>query len=163
MINNDDAISPGEQEKVLQFQDITGIEDVNRAKDLLIRHGWDVEVAFQEEMNLREGRPSMYATETRPPAVINDRFLQQIFTTVAPVPVPHGFGGLFGYVVNLVFKFCYSTFTSVLGAILDIFRGPERSKLTDSVSKVEALLTLDLLFSCYRSARRRSEFYSLVQ
>lgn len=48
MINNDEAISPREQEKVLQFQDITGIEDTNRAKDILIRNNWDVEVAIQE-------------------------------------------------------------------------------------------------------------------
>lgn len=81
-----------------------------------------------QEMNLREGRPSMYATETRPPAVINDRFLQQIFTAVVPVPPPQGFGGLFGYVVNLVFNFCYTTLTSFIGAIFDIFRSPERSK-----------------------------------
>lgn len=48
MINNDDAISPREQEKVLQFQDITGIDDSNRAKDILIRNNWDVETAIQE-------------------------------------------------------------------------------------------------------------------
>lgn len=79
-------------------------------------------------MNLREGRPSLYATETRPPAVINDRFLQQVFTTKAPAGPPQGFGGLIGYVVNLVFNFCYSTFTNILTTILEIFRGQERSK-----------------------------------
>jgi len=131
----DDPILPGEQEKLLQFQDLTGIEDIARCRDILTRNGWDMEVAFQEEMNLREGRPSMYATETRPPAVINDRFLQQIFTTSVPTPPPQGFGGLIGYVVNLVFNFCYNTFSSILTTILDIFRGPERI-VTDPLGDV---------------------------
>lgn len=136
MINNDDAISPGELEKVLQFQDIVGIDDSNRAKDILIRNGWNMEVAIQEEMNLREGRPSVYATEQRPPAVINDRFLQQVFTSVVPASPSHGIGGLFGYVVKLVFNFCYSTLSSFIGAVLDIFRGPERSKLNKNSVKL---------------------------
>lgn len=83
---------------------------------------------YLKEMNLREGRPSLYATETRPPTVVNDRFLQQVFTTSQPATSPQGFGGLLGYVVNLVFNFCYTTFNSILTTILDIFRRQERSK-----------------------------------
>lgn len=77
-------------------------------------------------MNLREGRPSIYATESRPPAVLNDRFLQQIFVTNVPTPPPQGFGGIIGYVMNLVFNICYSTFSSILTTVLDFFRAPER-------------------------------------
>lgn len=77
----------------------------------------------------------MYATETRPPAVINDRFLQQIFTTSVPTPPPQGLGGLIGYVMNLVFNFCYNTFSSILTTIVDIFRGTERI-VTDPLGDV---------------------------
>ncbi|XP_063698420.1 FAS-associated factor 2 [Culicoides brevitarsis] len=131
----DETISPSQTVKVQQFQEITGIDDVNRCRDILIRNGWDLEVAMQEEMNLREGRPSLYATESRPPAVINDRFLQQVFTTKAPVGPPQGFGGLIGYVVNLVFNFCYSTLTQIFTTFIDIFRGQERI-VTDPVQDV---------------------------
>uniref|UniRef100_A0A336M8X6 CSON011543 protein n=1 Tax=Culicoides sonorensis TaxID=179676 RepID=A0A336M8X6_CULSO len=137
----DETISPSQTEKVQQFQEITGIDDLNRCRDILIRNGWDLEVAMQEEMNLREGRPSMYAVETRPPAVINDRFLQQVFTTKAPAGPPQGFGSLIGYVVNLVFNFCYSTFSNILTTILDIFRGQERI-VTDPVADVLQFIEL---------------------
>lgn len=43
-----DGLTNGQTEKVLQFQDLTGIEDINICRDVLIRHQWDLEVAIQE-------------------------------------------------------------------------------------------------------------------
>lgn len=48
----DETISPGQTEKVQQFQEITGIDDLNRCRDILIRNGWDLEVAMQEVSEL---------------------------------------------------------------------------------------------------------------
>lgn len=44
----DETFSPSQAEKVQQFSEITGIDDMNRCKDILIRNGWDLEVAMQE-------------------------------------------------------------------------------------------------------------------
>lgn len=44
----DETISPTQTVKVHQFQEITGIDDLNRCRDILIRNGWDLEVAMQE-------------------------------------------------------------------------------------------------------------------
>lgn len=44
----DETISPSQTEKVQQFGEITGIDDLNRCRDILIRNGWDLEVAMQE-------------------------------------------------------------------------------------------------------------------
>lgn len=43
-MNNGDSLTNEQTEKVLQFQDVTGIEDINVTRDVLIRHQWNLEV-----------------------------------------------------------------------------------------------------------------------
>lgn len=130
-MENDDleGLSQNQTEKVLQFQDLIGIDDITQCRDILTRHQWDLEVAIQEQLNLREGRPSMFASmDNREPQVINDRYLQRIFVN-SRVPVPaHGFTGIIGFFFNYVFSICYNTMTSILSVIRDLLRGNERSK-----------------------------------
>ncbi|XP_054082820.1 FAS-associated factor 2 [Zeugodacus cucurbitae] len=146
----EDGLSNEQTEKILQFQDITGIEDMNICRDVLIRHQWDLEVAFQEQMNIREGIPTTYAAsrDVRAPAVIDDRFLQQIFSANMPGgrsarggmgPIPRSFTGIIGYVINMVFQYCYSTFASVLNALLSLGRNDERI-VTDPVGDVMSFI-----------------------
>lgn len=124
-----DGLSQTQTEKVLQFQDLIGIDDIIQCRDILTRHQWDLEVAIQEQLNLKEGRPSMFASsiDNREPQVINDRYLQRVFVNRDPVP-PHGFTGVIGFIFNYVFSFCYNTFTSILSVLRDLVRGNERSK-----------------------------------
>lgn len=134
----DDAMTYEETEKVLQFQDLTGIEDINVCRDILIRHQWDLEIAFQEHMNIREGRPSMYAAsagDNRAPQVVNDRYLQTVFTSVVPDTPPAGFTGLLRYFVNYFFSFCYSTISSIVSTLLGLFKDNERI-VTDPLGDV---------------------------
>lgn len=132
-MENDDleGLSQTQTEKVLQFQDLIGIDDITQCRDILTRHQWDLEVAIQEQLNLREGRPSMYASSMdnhREPQVINDRYLQRIFVN-SRVPVPaHGFTGFIGFFFNYVFSICYNTVTSIFSVLRDLLRGNERSK-----------------------------------
>lgn len=129
-MDNNDVLTGEQTEKVLQFQDLIGIDDITVCRDVLIRHQWDLEVAIQEQLNIREGRPSMYATATdnRPPQVVNDRYLQRVFSSNRePVP-PAGITGLLGYFVNYVFSFCYNTLSSIIATLLGIVRSNERSK-----------------------------------
>ncbi|XP_053694542.1 FAS-associated factor 2 [Sabethes cyaneus] len=134
---DNDGMSNEQTEKVLQFQDITGLDDINVCRDILIRHQWDLEVAFQEHLNIREGRPSAYATESRAPQVVNDRFLQHVFYAQRgpSAPVPSGIGGVIGFVVNYVFNFCYSTLSSIVTAFLNLFKDRERI-VTDPLGDV---------------------------
>lgn len=134
MMDNNDGMTNAQTEKVLQFQDLTGIEDINVCRDVLIRHQWDLEVAIQEQLNIREGRPSMYASaveNSRTPQVVNDRFLQHVFHS-RPEGPPAGITGFLGYMINYVFNFCYSTLSSVINTLLGIFRPTERSKFVCS-------------------------------
>lgn len=126
-----EGLSSNETEKVLQFQDLIGIDDIIICRDILTRHQWDLEVAIQEQLNMREGRPSMYASsiDNREPQVINDRYLQRIFVNSRD-PVPsHGFTGFIGFIFNYVFSFCYNTLSSILSVFRDLVRGNDRSKL----------------------------------
>lgn len=132
MENEDlEGLSQNQTEKVLQFQDLIGIDDITQCRDILTRHQWDLEVAIQEQLNLREGRPSMYASSMdnhREPQVINDRYLQRIFVN-SRVPVPaHGFTGIIGFFFNYMFSICYNTVTSIFSVIRDLLRGNERSE-----------------------------------
>ncbi|GAB0095854.1 UBX domain-containing protein [Sergentomyia squamirostris] len=122
-----EGLSNGQMEMVLQFQDFTGIDDITVCRDVLTRHMWDLEVAIQEQLNIREGRPSVYATESRPPQVINDRYLQHVFSSsTSSNSPPSGFRGLFTYFINNVFSFCYNTVSSLVMAFLNLFRSNER-------------------------------------
>ncbi|XP_037958621.1 FAS-associated factor 2 [Teleopsis dalmanni] len=142
-----DGLSNDQYEKVLQFQDLTGIEDLNVCRDVLIRNDWNLEVAFQQQLNIREGRPTVYASSSnaRAPAVINDQFMQQIFSTSRRRNVgrnssdspwaPRGFTGFIGYVIQLVFNYCYSTLTSILTSLLNFGRNDDRL-VTDPLGDV---------------------------
>ncbi|GFT39061.1 FAS-associated factor 2 [Nephila pilipes] len=69
----DVQLSSNQTEKLLQFQDLTGIEDIERCRNILDNHNWDLEVATQVTLNMREGAPSVYRPLPRspPPVVAN--------------------------------------------------------------------------------------------
>lgn len=96
------------------FPCVLGIEDITICRDVLQRHQWNLEVAVQEQLNMREGRPSVYATESRPPAVVSDLLGQLVFTTP---PTDGSSSGLKGY-IRAIFGFmwnvCYGTIMTVL-------------------------------------------------
>ncbi|XP_058808418.1 FAS-associated factor 2 [Phymastichus coffea] len=117
-------------EKVLQFQDLTGIVDLSVCRDVLQRHNWNLEVAVQEQLNLDEGRPSMYAQDARirPPQVVDDTSSRIYFSPAGS----SGSGGFFSYIMSL----CYNVFTSILQLIFAIFRRNVRPVSLDPVQDV---------------------------
>ncbi|XP_047535630.1 FAS-associated factor 2 [Vanessa atalanta] len=129
------GLTQEQTDKILQFQDLTGIEDMSICRDVLQRHQWDLEVAIQEQLNIREGRPSVFATEARAPPVVHDHIAQQVFTDETPEG-PIGVRGLLRYVVNLVVSMCYSTISSVLNLLLSFVRNDERRLVTDPLGDV---------------------------
>lgn len=130
-MDNSDGLTGEQTDKVLQFQDLIGIEDITICRDILIRHQWDLEVAIQEQLNIREGRPSMYASasdNSRPPQVVNDRYLQRVFSSNREPTPPAGFTGVIGFIFNYVFSFCYNTISSIIATLLGIVRSNDRSE-----------------------------------
>ncbi|CAH2043652.1 unnamed protein product, partial [Iphiclides podalirius] len=102
------GLTPEQTDKILQFQDLTGIEDMSICRDVLQRHQWDLEVAIQEQLNIREGRPSVFATEARAPPVVHDHIAQQVFTDdqpEGPGVVTDPLGDVVGFINNYTSRF----------------------------------------------------------
>ncbi|CAH1406174.1 unnamed protein product [Nezara viridula] len=127
-------LSQDQTEKILQFQDLTGIENLAVCRDALQRHGWDLEVAVQDQLNISEGRPSLYASEHTAPTVVNDGIVQHVF--YSPPSGSYRWGGPFGYFVTFVFQFCYNTLTSILKFAFSLFWKDTRRAVTDPVGDV---------------------------
>lgn len=70
----------------------------------------------QEQLNLYEGRPSMYAQDARvrPPPVVDETSSRIYFSPAHN----SGSGGFFSYIMSL----CYNVVTSILQLIFAIFR-----------------------------------------
>ncbi|XP_066992860.2 FAS-associated factor 2 isoform X2 [Anabrus simplex] len=130
------SLTSEQTEKILQFQDLTGIEDMSVCRDVLQRHAWDLEVSVQEQLNMREGRPSVFTSEMRAPAVVSDPTAQRIFFSPPSGGPNPGIRGLFTYVVSLVFHLCYNTLASVLQFAFRLLRPDPRRYVTDPVGDV---------------------------
>lgn len=120
------GLTSEQTDKILQFQDLTGIEDIAICRDVLQRHQWDLEVAVQEQLNMREGRPSMFATESRPPAVINDHAAQRVFYTPPSDGSASGLRGFFRSIINFFVTVCYNTVISLFLYGIRFIRPDER-------------------------------------
>ncbi|XP_019872029.1 FAS-associated factor 2 [Aethina tumida] len=128
----------GEQtEKVLEFQNLTGIEDIAICRDVLARHSWNLEVAVQEQLNIREGRPSVYAVETRPPQVVSDDPMLPAHSYYAPPTDGSGSGlrGVMHAIFGLLFNVAYTTVVTFV-QIARRMLGIEYRPRTDPVEEV---------------------------
>ncbi|ELT92191.1 hypothetical protein CAPTEDRAFT_228273 [Capitella teleta] len=105
-------LSAEQTEKLLQFQDLTGIDDIERCKQFLVTNNWDLEVAVQTRFGEQENRRNIYEdsdvdTERQPriPVVNTNPSDQRVFTVMQHRP-----SGIFGWAFYLLSRF------------LDIFR-----------------------------------------
>lgn len=136
------GLTSEQTEKVLQFQDLTGIEDMSICRDVLQRHQWNLEVAVQEQLNIREGRPSLYATETRPPAVVSDHLAQHIFYTPPTDGSGSGLRGLIKTVINFFWSFCYNTLMAFIQIGRRILGRDTRGYITNPIEDVMNFIKL---------------------
>lgn len=151
---DDDVLTNEQTEQILQFQELTGIEDINVCRDILIRNHWNIEIAFQERERMNEGVPSLFASsqEVRAPVVLNDRFLQHIFVSHrnnnnGNAAGSGGVFGIFSYVVNSLIHWCYSTLSAFVQTLLSVFTERERSKKCHLI--LNKVSNIHLCFSRY--------------
>ncbi|KAF7286828.1 hypothetical protein GWI33_003885 [Rhynchophorus ferrugineus] len=129
------GLTTDQTEKVLQFQDLTGIEDITICRDVLQRHQWNLEVAVQEQLNIREGRPSVYASESRPPVIVNDLLGQLIYFAPPADGSGSGIRRFFKAFVGFMWNVCYNTLVTVLH-ITKRLLGLEYRPRTDPLQEV---------------------------
>lgn len=123
-------------EKILQFQDLTGIEDMAVCRDVLQRHAWDLEVSVQEQLNIREGRPSVFTPEVRTPAVVSNASSQRVFFSPPSNNDATGFRGLFKYMFSFIIQMCYNTIAHIFHFAFRLIRPDPRRYVTDPVGDV---------------------------
>ncbi|KAF4516752.1 hypothetical protein B566_EDAN004591 [Ephemera danica] len=126
-----EGLNGDEMEKLLQFQDLTGIEDINECKETLQSHGWDLEVAVQDTLNVREGRPSVFNQETHRHAQIDDH---NVSNEIVPrneasfIPARGPNQSLLSYVIYIVYNVVTQTVWSFFSFFARFLR-PGRRKL----------------------------------
>ncbi|KAI0236719.1 FAS-associated factor 2 [Lamellibrachia satsuma] len=62
MAENGGDLTPEQTEKLLQFQDLSGIDDIERCREILERNHWDIEVAVQLRFSEEDGQAFVYST-----------------------------------------------------------------------------------------------------
>ncbi|XP_059470745.1 FAS-associated factor 2 isoform X2 [Neocloeon triangulifer] len=101
-------------EKLLQFQELTGIEELAECRTILQRHNWELERAVHDTLTNRD-----HAVE---------RWL--------PVRAPGQ--GLLGYIISLVYNLISRSIWSAFGVFWRLIRPPDRRSLgSNSSSPIE--------------------------
>lgn len=99
-------------------------------RDTLERHNWDLEVSVQDQLNLNEGRPSIFSNQsTRQLSVVDAHGSRDVIYSThsnSPSRRPEGFTGLFRYVVSFVLNICYNTVANLLNLTLRMIRPDPR-------------------------------------
>ncbi|GIY86534.1 FAS-associated factor 2 [Caerostris extrusa] len=132
----DVQLSSNQTEKLLQFQDLTGIEDIERCRNILDNHNWDLEVATQVTLNMREGAPSVYRPLPRsPPPVVANPPDQRVFLAVRSWQ-PTGIFGWGFLLISFPFQFMYFTLMKLARFTLSFIRADPRRSATDPARDV---------------------------
>ncbi|CAB3383156.1 Hypothetical predicted protein [Cloeon dipterum] len=96
-------------DKLLQFQELTGIEELAECRSILQRHSWELERAVHNTLTNRD---------------VVDRWL--------PVRAPGQ--GLIGYVISLVYNLISRSFWSAFGVFWRLIRPPDRRSIGGGAS-----------------------------
>ncbi|EDL94038.1 rCG24095, isoform CRA_c [Rattus norvegicus] len=74
-------------EKLLQFQDLTGIDSMEQCRLALEQHNWNMEAAVQDRLNEQEGVPSVFNPPPSRPLQVNTAD-HRIYSYVVSRPQP---------------------------------------------------------------------------
>ncbi|XP_072041833.1 FAS-associated factor 2-like [Amphiura filiformis] len=143
--NNAGDLSPEQTEKLIQFQDLTGIDDMDRCRTIMERHNWNIEAAVQDRLNESEGRPTVFGSggrdgrpEPRPPAVNTHPRDQRIYTVSRRHP--QGWFQWSYMVLLFPFRFVYVTIFDIFHWVVRLFQPDPRRIVTDPVGDVMSFI-----------------------
>merc|ERR1719391_830677 len=154
-MEDEEDLSPQQTEKLIQFQDLTGIEDMAQCKELLKDNNWDLEVAVQHHLVQQEHTDDSFhsnggplppqlppviggARPSSPPSLrpvreppVNVNPIDQRIYSVVPRRTPVGLFGWTSFLILLPFRFFYSAFYDILSFVYRLFRPDPRLMVTD--------------------------------
>ncbi|XP_064489136.1 FAS-associated factor 2-like [Ornithodoros turicata] len=129
-------LSASQTEQLLQFQDLTGIDDWDRCKEILTRHNWNLEVAALDTLNIREVSPSAFrSVSNRPAPVVVDHADQRLFYSVQSWR-PTGIFGWGRFIITAPFSLLYNSFVNIIKFAWSLIRPDPRRVVTDPLADV---------------------------
>jgi len=163
MEEEEEDITPQQTEKLIQFQDLTGIDDMAQCKELLKNNNWDLEAAVQHHLvqqehtddsfhsngglpqqlppvipQVRPSSPAPLRQIREPPVNVNP--IDQRIYSVYPRRNPVGIFGWTSFFILLPFRFFYSAFYDILSFVYRLFRPDPRLMVTDPLGDVMQLI-----------------------
>uniref|UniRef100_UPI00358EFDC8 FAS-associated factor 2 n=1 Tax=Myxine glutinosa TaxID=7769 RepID=UPI00358EFDC8 len=136
-----EGLSAEQTEKLLQFQDLTGIESMDQCRQTLQRHHWNIEAAVQDRLNEEEGVPRVFDTPLVAAHLpIVNPMDNRIYSYIVPRPSPRGFFGWSYYFLMIPFRFTYYTVMDILRLALRMLRPDPRAQVTDPVGDVSSFI-----------------------
>lgn len=164
-MEEEEDISPEQTEKLIQFQDLTGNDDMAQCKELLKSNNWDLEAAVQHHLVHQDHTDDSFnvnangdvspprlppnapapemppvARPVREPQVNINPIDQRIYSVVPRRTAPVGIFGWTSFFIMLPFRFFYSTFHDILSFVYRLFRPDPRLMVTDPLGDVMQLV-----------------------
>ncbi|XP_078406882.1 FAS-associated factor 2 [Cetorhinus maximus] len=137
--NEEEELTQEQTEKLLQFQDLTGIESMDQCRRTLEQHHWNIEAAVQDRLNEQEGVPSVFNPPSSRPLQVHTAD-HRVYSYVVSRPQPRGLLGWSYYLIMLPFRFTYYTLLDIFRFAIRFIRPDPRSRVTDPVGDVVAFI-----------------------
>ncbi|CAE1166269.1 FAF2 [Acanthosepion pharaonis] len=144
MADDDVDLSPEQTEKLIHFQDLTMIEDIERCKYILERHSWNIESAVTDTLYERDVANApltaarTHSPEPRMPSMNLTPRDQHVYVTVSEGP--RGVLQWISYAFMLPFRFFFTTFIDIIKFAYRLVWPDPRQNVTDPVGDVLAFI-----------------------
>uniref|UniRef100_A0A8C7J5G8 Fas associated factor family member 2 n=1 Tax=Oncorhynchus kisutch TaxID=8019 RepID=A0A8C7J5G8_ONCKI len=132
-------LSQAQTEKLLQFQDLTGLESTDQCRRTLEQHNWNIEAAVQDRLNEQEGVPSVFNPPPSRPLQVNTAD-HRVYSYIVSRPQPRGLIGWSYYMIMLPFRLTYYTLLDIFRFALRWVRPDPRGRVTDPVGDVVSFI-----------------------
>lgn len=140
MADDDVDLSPEQTEKLIHFQDLTMIEDIDRCKYILERHSWNIESAVRDTLYERDvataplSAARTQSPEPRMPSMNLAPRDQHVYVTLPERP--RGVFQWMSYAFMLPFRFFFTTFIDIIKFAYRLVWPDPRQTVTDPVGDV---------------------------
>ncbi|XP_048885077.1 FAS-associated factor 2 isoform X2 [Brienomyrus brachyistius] len=137
--SEEQELSQTQTEKLLQFQDLTGLESMDQCRRTLEQHNWNIEAAVQDRLNEQEGVPSVFNPPSTRPLQVNTAD-HRVYSYIVSRPQPRGLLGWSYYLIMLPFRITYYTLLDIFRFALRFIRPDPRGRVTDPVGDVMSFI-----------------------
>ncbi|KAH9508367.1 FAS-associated factor 2 [Bulinus truncatus] len=139
-----DDLNSEQTEKLLQFQDLTGIDQMQRCRQILEGHDWNIEAAVQDTFNEQEGAPTVFhqappQPEERAPLVNLQPSNQRVI--LYPGRRPQGIFEWTFYLLTMPIRFVWTTVFDIVRVFISFLRPDPRRIVTDPLRDVQTFIS----------------------